>query len=382
MNSLSLPKRIFILLYRSLFRIVYTLFVFMNRGKRERFLIALYRTDKPEGNIAYVYDELKRQVPDALVHFIKGENKWNLSMFKEIPYLASAKCIILDDYYLPVYLIKQDKNLKIIQLWHAAGAFKKFGYSTVGTSFGPDPDYLKLVPIHSTYTHVYVSSTSVVPYYAEAFNLPVERIKPIGIPRTDLFTSPEDVKAVEKKLFNSFPIWDDEDTVRVLVAPTYRADGTQRESNMSMEKIIQDIADEINPNIQIIYKAHPYTPTNELNRLAELKNILIATSGSINEWMLIADAFITDYSSSVFEYALLNKPFAHYIPDLHEYQKNRGLYQELDAISDGDMLEASEQLIDWLNQRSKGEYFDSSRMISLNFNNTQRVSELIVRDFK
>ncbi|WP_077307216.1 CDP-glycerol glycerophosphotransferase family protein [Terribacillus halophilus] len=382
MDSLSPWKRIFIWLYRSLFRFAYKLYSFKNKGKREYYLFALYRTDKPEGNLGYVYDELLRQVPNAKVRFIRGANKWNLSMLKEIPYLAEAKCVILDDYYLPVYLIKEDQNLKIVQLWHAAGAFKKFGYSTIGTNFGPNPAYLKLVPIHATYTHVYVSSTSVVPFYAEAFNLPQERVIPIGVPRTDLFTSVEDVEAVEKKLFSSFPIWDNADTVRVLIAPTYRAGGAQRESNLNMEKVIKDIAKVINPNVQIIYKAHPYTPVEELDKLAEFSNVLVASSGSINEWMLIADAFMTDYSSSVFEFALLKKPFAHFIPDLHEYETNRGLYQQLEVISDGAMLETSEQLVEWINARSKNEYFDSSRMVSLNFDNTSRVSELIVRDFK
>src|SRR5699024_5949284 len=114
--------------------------------------------------------------------------KMNLSMLKDIKLISNAKYLILDDYYLPIYMIKPTRHLKVIQLWHAAGAFKKFGYSTVGTKFGPNHSYLKVVPVHSHYTHVYVSTENVIQDYAEAFNMSPSHIFPYGIPRADLFS--------------------------------------------------------------------------------------------------------------------------------------------------------------------------------------------------
>ena len=48
---------------------------------------------------------------------------------------------------------------------------KKFGMSLVGKRNGPSKDYIKTVKIHSNYSRVYVSSSEVIPYYAEAFDM-------------------------------------------------------------------------------------------------------------------------------------------------------------------------------------------------------------------
>ncbi|MFK4998741.1 CDP-glycerol glycerophosphotransferase family protein [Bacillus sp. N9] len=56
----------------------------------------------------------------------------NLKLFKDLVAFCNAKYLVLDDYFLPIYLIKPRNSLRVIQLWHAAGAFKKFGYSTIG----------------------------------------------------------------------------------------------------------------------------------------------------------------------------------------------------------------------------------------------------------
>src|SRR5699024_2225448 len=123
----------------------------------------------------------------------------------EIPKISNARYLIIDDYYLPVYLIKPTKRLKIIQLWHAAGAFKKFGYSTMNSKFGPSSSYLNIIPIHSNYSHVYVSSTHVIPYYAEAFNMSTDRIYSLGTPRIDLFENEKMVEFKKREICTEFP---------------------------------------------------------------------------------------------------------------------------------------------------------------------------------
>jgi len=70
--------------------------------------------------------------------------------------------------------------VRIIQLWHASGAFKTVGYSRVGL---PDPN----VRVHKSYTAAIVSSEFDVPFYAEAFGIPEDRVTPTGIPRMDRF---------------------------------------------------------------------------------------------------------------------------------------------------------------------------------------------------
>src|SRR5699024_4919853 len=83
------------------------------------------RENKLHCILRYVQLELMEQLPGVKINFVHDENKMNLKLFKELITFSNARYLILDDYYLPVYLIKPDRKMKVLQLWHAAGAFKK-----------------------------------------------------------------------------------------------------------------------------------------------------------------------------------------------------------------------------------------------------------------
>src|SRR5690625_2319193 len=206
MKPLRLLKNVYIIIFKFLFRFVYNLSCFLRKKDNNKVVIALYRSNRLEGNLKYVYDELKKQMPESKIHLISSENKMNLRLFKEVIILANARYLIIDDYFLPVYLIVPSQDLKVIQLWHAAGALKKFGHSTVGTQFGPTESYLKLVPIHSNYTHVYVSSSKIIKFYAEAFNMSPNRIFPLGIRRIDLFNNEVKCNLIKEEILLNYPV--------------------------------------------------------------------------------------------------------------------------------------------------------------------------------
>lgn len=381
MDGINLIKYILIKVYKNIFNSFYQTLTLFKKINEKKAVFVISRSKTLEGNLKFVHNELKKQLHDVEIHFVFTENKMNFNLFKELIVISNTKYLILDDYYLPIYLIKPNNCMKIIQLWHAAGAFKKFGYSTIGTRFGPDNSYLKLIPIHSNYTHVYVSSHKIIPYYAEAFNMSQDNIHPLGIPRTDFFYNSKLMKEAVNKIYENYPVLKKENGINILIAPTYRAKGEYRESKFDLIFELKKILEYINKDVRIIYKAHPYESVKELESLEKNAKILIANKFSINEWMVIADAFITDYSSSIFEFCLLKKPFAHFVPDLEEYSRNRGFYQDIEKISDGAILKNSKELIEWINSRIKKEKFDTSRMIRYNFDNRDNVTEKIVRHF-
>lgn len=353
----------------------------IKKHNNKKAVFVLSRGKELEGNLQFIYQELIKQLDGVKIHFVYAENRMNLKLFSEVAVISNAQYLILDDYYLPVYLIKPNKRLKIIQLWHAAGAFKKVGYSTIGTRFGPRNTYLKLIPIHSNYTHVYVSSKNAVPFYAEAFNMLESKIYPLGIPRIDLFKNKNQITQVISKLSMEYPIIKGRKYVNILVAPTYRAKGTQKESDIDIVGILCNIMKNIRDDIHVFFKAHPYMPKREIVKLESIANVTVISKYSINEWMLIADAFITDYSSSIFDYSLLERPFAHFVPDIDEYRMNRGFYQDIETISDGTVITDQESLVNWINSRRKDEHLDTSRMVHFNFDNTKDVSKKIVTHF-
>ena len=50
-------------------------------------------------------------------------------MIRQMYHVATSEMVVLDTYCIVVSLLNQRKNLKVIQMWHALGAMKKFGYS-------------------------------------------------------------------------------------------------------------------------------------------------------------------------------------------------------------------------------------------------------------
>lgn len=375
-------KNLVLIIYKNVFNVMYKMLSIVQKTNANKAIFVLSRLGELDGNLKYIHDELIKQESSIEIHFVHATNKMNLKLFTEIPKLSNASYVILDDYYLPVYLIKPAKSVKIIQLWHAAGAFKKFGYSAMNTKFGPSSSYLNIIPIHSNYSHVYVSSSHIIPYYAEAFNMSANRIFPLGTPRIDLFNNKEEIIKKKEMIKKDFPVVNSGKKVFILIAPTYRATGSYSESEMNFIDVLIQSSNELRSDIQIIFKGHPYLEEKELLRLSESNNITLASKHSINEWMLIADALVTDYSSLVFDFSLLKRPFAHYVPDLKQYVKNRGLYEDIKDISDGDIITNMKGLINWMNARQKNEFYDTSRMIEYNFDNTIDVSSKIVSHFK
>lgn len=73
-------------------------------------------------------------------------------------------------------------------------------------------------------------------------------------------------------------------------------------------------------NILFIFRPHPTMPFDDKHLKSD--NIFIASSNKvedINELFKISDILITDYSSVMYDYNILNKPIHYFVPDLDAY---------------------------------------------------------------
>lgn len=104
-------------------------------------------------------------------------------MIRFIYRLASSDVILLDDYYPEIYKPTYDKNVKVIQVWHACGAFKALGLERMSKAGAPPIN----TSVHKCYTHVPVSSYHSALHHQEAFGIGIDKFYPVGIPRTDIF---------------------------------------------------------------------------------------------------------------------------------------------------------------------------------------------------
>ena len=78
----------------------------------------------------------------------------------------------------------------------------------------------------------------------------------------------------------------------------------------------------------------------------------------IQELYLISDILITDYSSVMFDYALLNRPILFFTYDLEFYKDNlRDFYFDINTVP-GPLIGTTEELIDFIKSNSKEDYFE------------------------
>ncbi len=344
------------LIVKIIIRAVYSICVVIFPINENKVTFASYRSAKLEGNLFYIHKELINRDYDYQYVFIfkkyhnslAGKLDYLFHMMKASYHLATSKYFFVDDFYFPIYVITPREGTRIIQLWHAVGAFKKFGYSTIGKSFGPSLNYLKYVRIHSNYTDVFVSSKEVIPFYAEAFHMEEQNIYPLGVPRTDYFFNENEMKIVEKKFYTDFP--ETRNKKIILYAPTYR--GKSHEQNSIINYLdIPVLKDMVSSEYKLFIHLHPYMREN---LVIDVKDkdfaIHIIDEYSVEELLTITDVLITDYSSIVFDFCLLNRPIAFLAPDLEEYRNERDFYFNYESFLPGPLFEDTKVLAAWLKE--------------------------------
>ena len=296
--------------------------------QHKKVVFATYRSDKLVDNFRAVYDELEsRELGFQYVFLLKrfpqnvfGQIKYVFHMMRATYELATARYFIIDDYYYPVYVSRLRPGTEVVQLWHACGAFKKFGYSVLDKSYSPDDDYLKMVAIHRNYAKVYVSGEACIAPFAEAFGMDSSRIHPLGVPRTDQLLNQKRQLQVESKLYAQYPEWRAKKLI--LLAPTFRGNG-QTTAHYDQELNFQQFRDQLGPDYILLLRMHPFV----LNRPvvpAEFADQIIDMTDypDINDLMQMADILVTDYFSVIFEFALLKKPIIFLVNDLNAYKED------------------------------------------------------------
>ena len=99
--------------------------------------------------------------------------------------------------------------------------------------------------------------------------------------------------------------------------------------------------------------------------------------------MFVSKLMVTDYSSVIFEYSLLEKPVIHYCPDFEEYISIRDFYLDFETELYGDIVEDSIEFIEKIRNKNyklnhgKLEKFRDKFMSACDGHATDRVVKLI-----
>ena len=320
---------------------------------RRRVLLATSHTAEIGGNLAFIQDELairRPPVPTVVLAYrpdatLRGLLPAAIEALRSGFHVATARISVVDDYFLPLYVEKPRRGSRYVQVWHASGAFKKFGYSVLDKTFGQTDAFVRRVAIHSNYDVCLVSASRFAPFYAEAFRQPLDRFDAsIGIPRTDVFFGDRRT-AAEARVRAHYPL---PAKRTILYAPTFRGETISR-ARSPEELDLGALRAALGDDHVVLLRQHPFVrsarpidPT-----LADFV-IDVSDYPDINELMLVSDVLVTDYSSAIYEYSLLGRPMAFFAPDHEAYENERGFYFDFRTGVPGPVLETTDELAHWL----------------------------------
>jgi teichoic acid ribitol-phosphate primase len=262
-------------------------------------------------------------------------------------HLARARLFVVDDYFFPLYVVEPRPATTVVQTWHACGALKKFGYSVLDKSFGADAELVRRVRIHGHYDVCLVSSSAVTPWYADAFRQPPSIfVSELGVPRTDVLADATRRTATAEAVRARYRLPVGKRVV--LYAPTFRGDSiTDPGSGADLDLPV--LAERLASDHVVLLRLHPFVRAR-ISIPPALSAFVVDASDhpDINELMLASDVLVTDYSTAMFEFALLDRPIALFAPDLAAYERERGFYFDYRSAMPGPVFDSTPALADFL----------------------------------
>ena len=311
---------------------IFSLFkVFPINDNRISFIIDSGESFK--GNLDYIKKEFEKRGNFEFNFFYKDKIS-----FKAFRNLATSKYVFLNDNFFPLAFMNFKNETKVVQLWHAPGASKKFG----GSVASPD-DVEMLSKISENTDFLIVSSKKIEDYYSDAFQIDKSKIKALGLPRLDYYFENHDLDKLKEDFFKRYGF--NSNKKIILYAPTFREDKNYNNvfDFFDLKKFNEVLGEEyvlalrLHPKIKDFYKENIESGEEYID---------CSDYPSEQELMMLSDILITDYSSIMIEFAILDKPIMFFAYDLDNYLKTeRGFYYDFKKTVPGKLVYDSDELI-------------------------------------
>lgn len=273
----------------------------------------------------------------------KGFNVLPFYSLKTLKLLRKAKYIFSSHGRLDIPPIKLSSFTTVVLAWHGTpikkinlNLAKSYAYSKWNHIFKLNLEYNEYVNYLITPTKNKEDHSIL----ANAFKIPLSKIISVGYPRNDILY--EENNDLIQNIKIKFEIAGYIKRI-ILYAPTFRDDYIFRFPLTNSElNLLNDLLKETNSILLI--KSHIFEKKINMKKYERIQ--LIKKNVDIQELLLISDILVTDYSSIIFDYLLLNRPILLFVYDFEKYSKERGMYYDFKEIAPGPLLFNGKELID------------------------------------
>ncbi|RRK11417.1 CDP-glycerol glycerophosphotransferase family protein [Lactiplantibacillus garii] len=306
--------------------------------KKHLVLFETFNGKLPTDNPLYIYQALQKAHPDW--HLVWGvKHRFFKQAQRDYPELDfvvrfSAKWLTVApvanfwvfNARMP-YWLKKNRNTIYIQTWHGT-PLKRLGIDIPNVSMpGTDTDkYRRNFSTESSRWDYLISPNQFSQdVFKRAFDFDNQFLD-YGYPRNDRLVRQQHdgaaIQAIKQRIVGH------QAGRVILYAPTWRDDFYIRKGmyKMDLPFSLKSLTKLLNKDDVLIIRPH-YLVAESINIAGFEDQVRLCVDEDINDLYLISDLLITDYSSVMFDFAILDRPMLFYPYDLDHYQDDiRGFY--------------------------------------------------------
>ncbi|GGQ55858.1 hypothetical protein GCM10010145_27250 [Streptomyces ruber] len=281
--------------------------------------------------------------PEGFPDDVRLVRRWSWPYLRA---LAQAEFWI-DNQGFPLKLAKRP-GTTYIQTWHGS-ALKRMGFDEPGLRMLPEHEQRAYQAALDRFDHFVVRGEHDVRTLARAYRIPEEKLLRTGYPRNDALVRARDAKTPDpaaEELAGRLGVRRDRPVL--LYAPTFRSQEGGGVAQFSFPFDVEAFADRFGDRYTLLVRTH-YLNSVSLPPSVAGRVVNVSAEPDITPVLLLADALITDYSSVMFDYSLLQRPMIFFAHDWEEYaQDTRGTYFDLPGQAPGPVVHTAEELFDTL----------------------------------
>ncbi|MCT1176726.1 CDP-glycerol glycerophosphotransferase family protein [Pediococcus pentosaceus] len=321
----------------------YQVAYFMSFAGNETFIRELVKQfGSDEVLIVYKTNVKENVLQLQQVHIIKHAiefKKFQVTSF--VKGIKLALVTLFDNYYPELSAINKTKKDYFIQMWHANGAIKAFGWEDPSTYHRSVEDQQRFQRVYDSFDQIVVGSEKMADVFQRSWHVASDKIDRIGYPRTDKYFEESWIEKARKKIQTKLPELTQKRVI--LYAPTYRKDVSfSLPDDWHKIKVPQDAV--------LIVRLHPHLANVERQIVDASPDRVIMVDHFIStqELLCVADTLITDYSSIAFDFSLLDnaRSVIFFTYDLEEFERTVGIQASFKAAFLNQMVNTVEQLND------------------------------------